>query len=152
MYKIILSLLTFIIAMSVEAQVAPKLKVRQIHIEYKSPNKSLEIKDTSLVVSEKKDVFDNPVSSVPSSSKVEERNYTHSKKEVYDLVKFIQDNQFFELNNSYGAPEAERSYPTKILVKMHGKEKEVVYRSNPSFESAPDTFSKIESYLLKLRK
>ena len=52
MYKIILSLLTFIIAMSVEAQVAPKLKVRQIHIEYKSPNKSLEIKDTSLVVSE----------------------------------------------------------------------------------------------------
>ena len=131
MYKIILSLLTFIIAMSVEAQVAPKLKVRQIHIEYKSPNKSLEIKDTSLVVSEKKDVFDNPVSSVPSSSKVEERNYTLSKKEVYDL---------------------ERSYPTKILVKMHGKEKEVVYRSNPSFESAPDTFSKIESYLLKLRK
>ena len=90
MYKIILSLLTFIIAMSVEAQVAPKLKVRQIHIEYKSPNKSLEIKDTSLVVSEKKDVFDNPVSSVPSSSKVEERNYTLSKKEVYDLVKFLR--------------------------------------------------------------
>lgn len=152
MYKIFIGLLTFVIAMSVETQVAPKLKVRQIHIEYKSPNKSLEIKDTSLVVSEKKDVFDNPVSSVPSSSKVEERNYTLSKKEVYDLVKFIQDNQFFELNNAYGAPEAERSYPTKILVKMHGKEKEVVYRSNPSFESAPDTFSKIESYLLKLRK
>ena len=140
------------IAGNLDAQVAPKLKVKQIHLEYKSPNKSVEIKDTVLIVTEKKDVFDNPVSSIPSRSTFEDKNYTLTKKEVYDLIKFIQDNKFYELNSSYGAPEGERSYPTTITIQMHGRDKSVVYRNNPSFESAPEAFRKTEGYLLKLRE
>ena len=145
-------IMTIVFAGSSNAQVAPKLKVKQIHLQYKSPNKSIEIKDTSLVITEKKDVFENPVSSIPTSSSSEEKNYTLTKKEVYDLIKFIQDNKFFDLNPTYGAPEGERSYPTTLSIKMHGKDKEVVYRSNPSFESSPEAFRKVEGYLLKLRK
>ncbi len=142
----------FVVLQTIESQVAPKLKVKQIHLQYKSPNKSIEIKDTSLVITEKKDVFENPVSSIPSSSTFEDKNYTLTKKEVYDLIKYIQDNKFFDLNASYGASEGERSYPSTILVKMHGNEKEVVYRSNPLFESSPEAFRKVEGYILKLRK
>lgn len=149
---IIFLVLSLFIAMTLSSQVAPKLKVKQIHLEYKSPNKTLEIKDTNLTITEKKDVFDNPVSSIPSSSSFEDKNYTLTKKEVYNLIKFIEDNQFFALNSSYGAPIGERSYPTTISIKMHGNEKEVVYRSNPSFESAPESFRKLEAYLLQLRK
>ena len=66
--------------MTLSSQVAPKLKVKQIHLEYKSSNKTLEIKDTNLTITEKKDVFDNPVSSIPSSSSFEDKNYTLTKK------------------------------------------------------------------------
>ena len=152
MNKVSSILLVFVFAVSVDAQVAPKQKVRQIHLEYTSSNKSIEIKDTSFSLTGIHNTYDNPVSSIPSSSRSEERSYSLSKKEVYDLIKFIQDSKFFELENTYGAPETERSYNTRILIRMHGKEKEVVYRSNTSFESAPESFSKIETYLLKLRK
>lgn len=145
-------IMAIVFAGNSNAQVAPKLKVKQIHLQYKSPNKSIEIKDTSLIVTEKKDVFENPVSSIPTSSTSEDKNYTLTKKEVYDLIKFIEDIKFFDLNPTYGAPEGERSYPTTLSIKMHGKDKEVVYRSNPSFESSPEAFRKVEGYLLKLRK
>ncbi|MBL0264820.1 MAG: hypothetical protein IPQ05_13315 [Leptospiraceae bacterium] len=140
------------IAGNLDAQVAPKSKVKQILLEYKSPNKTIEIKDTYFTVSDKKDSFSNPVSSIPSSSTYEDKNYTLTKKEVYDLIKFIEDNNFFDLDPAYGAPEGERNYPTTLFIKMHGKEKEVIYRSNPSYESAPEIFRRIEEYILKLRK
>jgi hypothetical protein len=152
MKNLLVSLLILVFTIALNSQVAPKLKVKQIQLEYKTSNKSIQVRDTSLIITEKKDVFDNPASSIPSSSKFEDKNYTLTKKEVYDLIKFIQDNKFFDLNDSYGAPEAERNYPTQIFIKMLGNEKEVVYRSNPSFESAPEAFNKIETYLLKLRK
>ena len=146
------SLMISLIAGGLGAQVAPKLKVKQIFLEYKSPNKTIVIKDTSIVVIEKKDVFDNPVSSNPSSSKLEEKNYSLTRKEVYDLIKLIQDTKFFELEKFYGAPETERYYPTSIFIKMLGKEKEVLYRSNPSFTAAPDAFNQLEKYLIAIRK
>ncbi len=142
----------FAIAGNLDAQVAPKSKVKQIFLEYKSPNKTIEIKDTYFTVSDKKDSFSNPVSSIPSSSTYEDKNYTLTKKEVYDLIKFIEDNNFFDLDPAYGAPVGERNDPTALFIKMHGKEKEVIYRSNPSYESAPEIFRKIEEYILKLRK
>lgn len=152
MKRLFVSIVAIIIGGGLFAQVAPKTKVKQIHLEYKSTNKSVEVNDTSLIITEKKDVFDNPVSSIPSSSTFEDKNYTLTKKEVYDLIKFIQDNKFFDLNSSYGAPDTERYYPTSILIRMHGKEKEVIYRSNPSFESSPEAFNKIEKYILTLRR
>ena len=151
-YWILFSASSLFLSMSLLSQVAPKLKVKQIHLEYKSPNKSIEIKDTNLTITQKKDVFDNPVSSIPSSSTFEDRNYTLTKKEVYNLIKFIEETQFFHLKDSYGAPVGERSYPTTIRIIMLGSEKEVVYRSNPSFESSPEAFRKLENYLVQLRK
>lgn len=150
--RIILFFLSFSILLSLSAQVAPKQKMKQIFLEYKSTTKTIKINDTLLTITERKDTFDNPVSSIPSKSTLEDRDYTLSKKEIYDLTKFIQDNKFFDLEDSYGAPEKERNYPTSILIQMHKKEKTVVYRSNPSFSDAPDSFKKIESYILKLRK
>ena len=44
----------------------------------------------------------------------------------FSLTQKKDSDKVFELNNSYGAPEAERSYPTRIFIKMHGKEKEVI--------------------------
>ena len=44
------SLMISLIAGGLGAQVAPKLKVKQIFLEYKSPNKTIEIKDTSIVL------------------------------------------------------------------------------------------------------
>lgn len=150
MKYLVWSLLLLLIVGELFAQVAPKVK--QIHLEYKSPSRSITIKDTSFVITNRKEVYDNPVSSIPSSSTFEDKSYSLTRKEVYNLIKFLQDQNFFELENAYGAPEAERHYPTKIFIKMLGKEKEVIYRSNPSFGSAPDSFQKIERYLNEIRK
>ncbi|HMW06581.1 MAG TPA: hypothetical protein PK079_12315 [Leptospiraceae bacterium] len=151
-FSMIFLVVHFLLIGSILGQVAPKQKRKQILLEYKSPTKTIRILDTSFVLTEKKDVYDNPVSSIPSKSTFKEKDYTLTKKEVYDLIKFIEDNEFFQLKDAYGAPEAERNYPTSIAVQMHKKEKVVVYRSNPSFESSPEAFKKVEAYILKLRK
>jgi hypothetical protein len=123
-----------------------------ILINYRSSSQSIEIKNTSMTLSTKKDVFDSPMSSIPSSTKVEETKFTLTKTELSDLIQFIQSSEFFQLDTEYGAPKEERSYPTTISIKLDNNSKEVVYRSNPSYEAAPDSFSKVEIYLLNLRK
>jgi len=123
-----------------------------IYLEYKNPNKIIEIKDFSLTITGIKFYFDDPMSSIPSDSKSTVKNYTLTEKEINDLISFIQDHKFFDLENSYGAPESVRSYTTSILVKMHGSGKTVTYRSNPAYPTVPEEFKKIESYILDLRK
>lgn len=145
-------IIAIVICAGLTVQAAPKLQEKQIYLEYRSPNISLEVKDTLLTVTEKKDSFTNPASSIPSSSKLVVKKYTLTGNEVRDLVKFIRDNNFFYLKNSYGAPEKERNYLSSIFIELSGRSKKVVFRSNPSFEEKPEAFSKIEAYILGLVK
>jgi hypothetical protein len=152
MNKIILLCLYGLILASFSLGAAPKKSKTSLFILYKSQTTSLELKDSSLIVTRKTDVYDNPVSSIPSSTQKEETKYTLSRQEISELSQFIKSSGFFDLEKESGAPSEERHYPTSIFIKLNSRSNEVIHRSNPSFESAPETFSQIEKYLLELRK
>ncbi len=70
-------------------------------------------------------------------------------KAQIDLLKEALSNGFMELKPDYGAPTNERHYPFYINVSFNGQNKEVLFRSNPSYGPAPDAFKEVEAAIFQ---
>ncbi|MCB0587684.1 MAG: hypothetical protein KDD06_20500 [Phaeodactylibacter sp.] len=50
----------------------------------------------------------------------------------------------------YGAPAGQRSYDYQMRIRSEGRERSVLYRSNPSYAIAPPAFDRMKEYIWKL--
>lgn len=83
--------------------------------------------------------FDNPVSAIPTRSHtLELLNAQFTRAEYEELVSFIRDSGFESLAPAYGAPK--RHFPYVLRIGFGDERKVVTYRSNPSYEGAPEAF------------
>lgn len=97
--------------------------------------------------------FANPVSAVPTGSRaVELVNSDLTLAEHEELVSFIRDCGFDSLAPAYGAPVDRRHYAYVLTIGFGNERKMVSYRSNPSYETAPEEFRRVEEYVLELSR
>ncbi|MCS6823088.1 MAG: hypothetical protein NZ529_02245 [Cytophagaceae bacterium] len=145
----IIPLLFYLLNLPAFSQTKPNNQI--IYLEHSSSNLSVIIHQNNLEATEYKDSYDNPVSSIPSGRKEVKKKYTLTKEELNDLITLIKKNGFMSLPKSeYGANIKDRFYSYTLYVKAEGKEKKVLYRSNPSAEAAPKAFLEIEAMVNKL--
>ncbi|MGR0480621.1 MAG: hypothetical protein ACTFAL_04240 [Candidatus Electronema sp. V4] len=96
--------------------------------------------------------YDNPVSAAPSRTVKRERSTSVSPEQAAELLRRIRDSGFHELKDAYGAGPQERSYPTVIMIREGGQEKQVVYRSSPAEEERPVAFAKAEQNIIEFAR
>ncbi len=96
--------------------------------------------------------YSSPTSGTPSSaSTISETPVAIGAAKVEEVRALVLGSGFLDLENAYGAPEGERHYPYRIIVKFDGGDrKEVLFRSNPTHEAKPEAFAKLEAFLLGL--
>jgi hypothetical protein len=113
------------------------------YFSYSTSRVSVDIKDGIIYHHTFKEKFDNPVSATPSSTEKISRRAPLSESNKYKLIKSIQDNKFFKLKKSYGAPKKERYYPYTLEIQIGKQRNKVIHRSNPSYDSSPPEFTNI---------
>lgn len=69
---------------------------------------------------------------------------------ITELMSLLEEQNFWDLEELYGAPEGYRYYPYVISAQMPGKSKQVTFRNNPSYDLAPQAFTAIEEFLKKV--
>lgn len=95
--------------------------------------------------------YDDPISAVPSRQyNVVLTDIDLTEEQLADLKQFIHTSGFETLAETYGAPEGYRYYPYRLTIEFGDRRKDVLYRSNPSYEEPPATFQTIERYLFEL--
>lgn len=97
--------------------------------------------------------YANPTSSIPSDVNSRETDGYISPKQLRKLRQALEKYHFFDLKPSYGVPEDSthlRFYPYSLWVKTNNKEHKVTFRSNPSYNRAPDDFKALMQYIEKL--
>jgi hypothetical protein len=140
-----LLLLFFSLSLQVAAQAKIKKTTPSMHIEYHSSQKNILIEDNMIYLTEVKEEYDNPVSSVPSKRTEVLKKAALPKAKLDSLKNLIKKSGFMSLpKNEYGISANERFYPYTITVTDGKMTKKVLYRSNPSGEKAPKAFSDIE--------
>jgi hypothetical protein len=145
--KIFLTFLLFCLSLQIFAQNKTKT-APSLYVEYHSSQKNIMIENNHIVVTEAKEEYDNPVSSMPSKRTEVSRKATLPKVTVDSLNMLIRKSGFMNLpKNEYGISANERFYPYTIKIVTGKLSKKVLYRSNPSGESAPKAFSDIEKKL-----
>jgi hypothetical protein len=123
----------------------------ELYFMYDSWDDDIEITNTHIKHVQTRYEFDNPVSAIPTRSHtVELLNAQLTRAEYEELVSFIRDSGFESLAPAYGAPVDKRHYPYVLRIGFGDERKVVTYRSNPSYEGAPETFRQLEEYALKL--
>lgn len=120
-------------------------------LHYSSPQDKIVINGLSVLWESSEFSFDNPVSSVPSSSRTVSHELSLTSRQLEALENLILQVDFFHLKDVYGAPDRERFYPYSLSVTYGDRKKTVSFHSHPQFESAPRGFAKIERFLMKLR-
>ena len=126
--------------------------MQDFSIDYKSHTSHIQIVNKLTNYTETKHKYSNPTSSTPSGSTVQKRvnNKMLTDTQAKDLLAFIQTSGFEALKTEYGAPTNQRYYPYSITINLGNRTKEVIFRSNPSYEKKPVAFEKVEKYLLDL--
>lgn len=141
-------LLSFILlAYTVFAQGKTKVREEDFYLEYTSSTKTVIIKGNAMTVQEWVEQYDNPVSSMPSARKEIKKTVNISAGDISRLKSTIKANGFMSLpKTEYGAAQGDRYYPYTISVVLNGKQKKILYKSNPSpeTEQAPKAFSELE--------
>lgn len=153
--KILLIFILFVFCVPLVVLAQSKKAVPPVSIlliEYNAPTLSISVDDKKMKVTEKNDTYANPVSSIPSSSTFVDKEYTLENEEFEDLIKIVKKSRFLYLGEEYGAPEAERHYPYKLKVKLLKKQKEVLYRSNPTYPPAPTAYTDVVAAITHLKK
>jgi hypothetical protein len=151
--KNILTIVLFLCSIALWAQNKSTSKSGDFYLEYSSSTKTIIIKGNSLVLQEWIEQYDNPVSSMPGSRKEVKKTAVLSQGELARLKSTIRANSFMNLpKNEYGAVLGERYYPTTISVMTGGKQKKVLYKSNPApeTEQAPKAFNEVEKEVNEL--
>jgi hypothetical protein len=140
-------LLSFCAGQQISAQSKTK-SISALCVEYHSSQKTILIENNMITVIEAKEEYDNPVSSMPSKRTEVTKKATLPKVKLDSLNMLIRKSGFMNLpKNEYGISANERFYPYTIKVVSGKISKKVLYRSNPSGESAPKSFSDIEKKL-----
>jgi len=145
--KTMLTISFLILSVSIFAQNTSKSKMEDFYLEYTSSNKTILLKGNSIMVQEWEEQYDNPISSMPGSRKEIIKTAVISPSDLSALKNLIKTNGFMSLpKNEYGGSAEERYYPYSITVKTKGKQKKVLYRSNPApaTEQAPQAFNDLE--------
>jgi hypothetical protein len=106
--------------------------------------------DLRLLHIEERAEYDTPVSSTPSRTSTVETVCQLAPEDATALLRFIQESGFYDLKDAYGAEATARSYPHSIFVRDGVQEKEVVYRSRPDTEAAPEAFLQVEKKISHL--
>ncbi|MBX9852449.1 MAG: hypothetical protein K2X86_11920 [Cytophagaceae bacterium] len=130
----------------------PMVKKEKVLIEYFAPTRKIVIDSNIIWLTEIKEEYDNPVSAVPSGQTQTLRKAVLADSSIQEIKKIITSNGFMNLKDSYGAADGERNYLYTINVTMGSSAKNVVFKSNPSAESAPKEFSEVEKALNNLVK
>jgi hypothetical protein len=145
--KIILTISFLILSATIFAQGKPNSKIEDFYLEYASSSKTIIIKGNSIIIQEWQEQYDNPISSMPASRKEMIKTSVLTPFDLLTLKNLIKANGFMSLSKTeYGGSAEERYYPYSITVKTKGKQKKVLYRSNPTpgTEQAPQAFSDLE--------
>ena len=144
---LIISLLYIGLLMQTFAQTKTK-NTPGLYVEYHSSQKNILIENNMIIVTEAKEEYDNPVSSMPSKRTEVTKKAKLPKSKLDSLNMLIKKSGFINLpKNEYGINANERFYPYIIKVISGKITKKVLYRSNPSGEAAPKAFSDIEKKL-----
>ncbi len=145
--KIILTISFLILSVAIFAQGTSKSKIGNFYLEYTSTNKTIIIKGDAITLQEWEEQYDNPISSMPGSRKEIIKTSILSPADLSALKNLVKEKGFMSLpKNEYGGSAEERYYPYSITVTTNGKQKKVVYRSNPAptTEQAPQAFTDLE--------
>lgn len=126
--------------------------LRTIAISYDSPWLDISIADKKITKVKTTHYFaETNFSSVPDSMSTETlMDAVVLSDSIMNELNSLLDENFWDLEEQYGAPEQQRYYPYVISAEMIGKSKTVTYRSNPSFDLAPQAFSTLEAFLKDL--
>jgi hypothetical protein len=146
MQKIFLTIisLSLILMEPVFAQTKAKNAI-SFYVEYNSSQRNILLQNNTIIVTEAKEEYDNPVSSIPSKRIEVTKKAVLPKNKLDSLSMLINKSGFMSLpKNEYGVSANERFYPYTIKVSRGKVIKKVLYRSNPSGEKAPKAFSDIE--------
>ncbi|HXA02542.1 MAG TPA: hypothetical protein VNW99_11180 [Cytophagaceae bacterium] len=147
--KIFLSFLLLALGLSLQIPAQTKTKsTPALYVEYHSSQKNIVIENNIIIITEAKEEYDNPVSSMPSKRTEVTKKATLPKTKLDSLNMLIRKSGFMSLpKNEYGISANERFYPYTIKVISGKVLKKVLYRSNPSGEVVPKPFSDIEKKL-----
>jgi hypothetical protein len=122
-----------------------------LYLMYDSADDDIEIEARHIRHVRTRYKFDSPMTVVPSSSQTEELVDADLTQAEYDeLVRFIHESGFESLAPAYGAPVDRRHYPYVLTVGFGDERKVVTYRSNPSYDEAPERFKRVKEYVLQL--
>ncbi|KAA3635775.1 MAG: hypothetical protein DWQ02_09315 [Bacteroidetes bacterium] len=124
-----------------------------ISISYDSPWLDITIADKKMTKVKTTHYFaETNFSSVPDSMSTETLmdGVVLSDSIMNELNTLLDEQNFWELEEQYGAPEQQRYYPYVISAEMMGKSKTVTYRSNPSYDLAPQAFTQVEAFIKTL--
>jgi hypothetical protein len=126
----------------------PTMKEKVLNIFYDSWTDDITVKGRQIHHVQTRYEYDNPVSAVPSRQyEVELTAAELTDRQLEGLQQLIQASGFETLADTYGAPEGSRFYPYRLTIEWGDTRKEVLYRSNPSYEGPPAAFREIERYL-----
>lgn len=125
-------------------------QVNRLQLSYNSSTLRINIEDSKILVTRIEQEFANPVSPIPSATRAIRTQGELSQAQLDGLRKRIETSGFWKLKDAYGAPDGQRFYPYRIDLNLDGQSKQVLYRSNPSYESAPSAFTEVESLLREL--
>lgn len=119
-------------------------------VSYNSPWLSISLENRKITsVKTIHHYAENNFSSVPDSMSTETLldAVAVSDSTMNALFELLDEQKFWDLEEAYGAPDGLRYYPYEINAEMPGKSKKVIFRSNPSFDLAPQPFRAVESFL-----
>ncbi|HEB62025.1 MAG TPA: hypothetical protein ENI82_02635 [Bacteroidetes bacterium] len=122
-------------------------------LEYDSPTEKITIQNNTFSHRHIQNYFaPQSVSSIPDSSStiVLHEKTKIPKREMIVLKEMIENNNFYQLKDAYGANLSERHYPYELKISIDQKSKTVIIRSNPHYEDIPKAFSLIENKILDL--
>jgi hypothetical protein len=141
-------------ACATDAGTRPEADPTVIRVTFKSWKQTVDVDlmARTLARSHTEYTYSSPTSGTPSSaSTISEPAVALDAAKVEEVRALVLGSGFLDLEKAYGAPEGERHYPYRIIVKFDGGDrKEVLFRSNPSHEEKPEAFAKLEAHLLAL--
>lgn len=151
-YLFYISFLVFIAVSITECQIQKDGEIDDILIKYQSSFEEVKIQGTKgEYVRVEYDYGDVP-SGTPNSVIRHSQTFSLSQEEVKDLLAKLDQVGFWELDSMYGAPADQRYYPYRISIQLGKEFKEVIYRSNPSYDGLPQAFREAEKLIIQLAK
>lgn len=124
-------------------------------LEYSSPRDEVIVQGGKLTHISKTYHYDHNRPQVAAPIGTSQRTVLNAEplngRQLTALEQGIHSSGIFNLtDSSYGAPDGQSSYDYRIKVRMNGQQRDIVFRSNPSYSYAPQAFEVIKDYVWRL--